>query len=50
MNLDHPPLSLQYHGFTYSGIQIRTTLTQIVKDNFVSALTKVKKDLTVGLF
>lgn len=47
MNLDlsHLPVSLQYHGFTYLGIQIRTTVAQIVKDNFNSALIKVKKDL-----
>lgn len=46
MNLDpsHLPVSLQYYGFTYLGIQITTTVAQIVKDNFNPALIKVKKD------
>ena len=47
LNLDPSnfPVYLQYNGFTYLGVQMRTSLKQIVKDNFSSVLSKVKKDL-----
>lgn len=45
IDLTHLPISLQNHDFTYLGIQIRPTLSNTVKDNFNSVLTKVKKDI-----
>ncbi len=43
LDLSHIPVSLQHLGFTYLGIHIRPTISQLIKDNFNLALSKVKK-------
>ena len=56
LNLPNFPVSIQPQGFTYLGITIKPTISQIIKDNFYSVLIKVKKDfhmwssLNCGLF
>lgn len=41
LTLSSLPIDLEHNGFTYLGIQIRPSLSSIVKDNFNLALAKI---------